>query len=108
MKSKNVPLSWLCENISKCDTVARGTHMFMLLFIGTFLCPDLGSTMNLRYFWSLRNIEQIKNYGWGGMAYATILHFKLGWAPFVWQVRFEIFGYVWVLENYFGYVVMVL
>ena len=62
MRSKNVPLSWLCENITKCDTVAKGIHMFMLLFIGTFLCPDLGSTMNLRYLWSLINIEQIKNY----------------------------------------------
>ena len=100
MMSKNVPLLWLCENITKCDTVARVTCMFMLLFIETFLCPDLGSIMNLRYLWSLRNIEQIKNYDWGGMAYATLLHFmtqlsrcslsSLGDAPFVWQVRFEI------------------
>ena len=104
MRSKNVPLSWLCENITKCDTVAKGIHMFMLLFIGTFLCPDVGSTLNLHYLWTLRNIEQIKNYDWGGMAYATLLHFltqlsrhnlsSLGGAPFVWQVRFEIFGYV--------------
>ena len=118
MRSKNVPLSWLCENITKCDTVVRGTHMFMLLFIGTFLCPDLGSTVNLHYLWSLRHIEKIKNYDWGGMTYATLLHFmtqlsrrslsSLGGAPFVWQVRFGIFGYVWVLESYFGYVVMVL
>ena len=87
--------------------------MFMLLFIGTFLCPDLGSTVNLRYLWSLRNIEQIKNYDWGGMAYATLLHFmtqlsrrslsSLGGAPFVWQVRFGIFGYmVMVLWNFFS------
>ena len=62
MKSKNVPLSWLCENISQCDTEAKGTRMFMLLFIGTFLCSDLGSTMNLHYLWSLRKIEQIRNY----------------------------------------------
>ena len=62
MKSKNVPLSQLFENILKCDTVMRGTHMFMLLFIDTFLCPNLGNTVNLRYLWSLRNIEQIKNY----------------------------------------------
>ena len=48
MKSKNVPLSWLCENISQCDTVAKGTCIFKLLFIGTFLCLDLGSTVNLR------------------------------------------------------------
>ncbi|XP_030932342.1 uncharacterized protein LOC115958117 [Quercus lobata] len=53
MRSKNVHFSWLCENITKCDTVAKGTRMFMLLFIGTFLCPDLGSTMNLRYLWSI-------------------------------------------------------
>ena len=75
MKSKNVPLSWLCENISQCDTVAKGTHIFMLLFIRTFLCPDLGNTVNLLYLWSLRKIEQIQNYDWGGMAYATLLHF---------------------------------
>ena len=62
MRSKNVPLMWLYENIAKCDTMAMGTRMFMLLFIGTFLCPDLGNIMNLRYLWSLRNIEQIKNY----------------------------------------------
>ena len=93
MRSKNVPLLWLCENITKCDTVARGTRMFMLLFIGTFLCLDLGNTVNLRYLWSWRNIEQIKNYNWGGMAYATLLHFmtqlsrhslsSLGGAPFL-------------------------
>ena len=61
-------------------------------------------------------MEQIKNYDWGGMAYATLLHFmtqlsrlsSLGGALFLWQVRFGIFGYVWVLESYFGYVVMVL
>ena len=72
---------FLCrgENITKCDTMAKGTCMFMLLFIGTFLCPDLGSTMNLCYLWSLRNIEQIKNYDWGSICMA---------------VRFEIFGYV--------------
>ena len=119
MRSKNVPLSWLCENITKCDTVAKGTRMFMLLFIGTFLCVDLGSTMNLCYLWSLRNIEQTKNYDWSGMAYATLLHFmtqlsrcslsSLGGAPFVWQVGLGIF---WVCMG-FGklfwlYVVMVL
>ena len=43
MKCKNVPLSWLCENISQCDTMAKGTHMFTLLLIGTFLCSDLRS-----------------------------------------------------------------
>ena len=104
MRSKNVPLSWLCENITKCDTMARGTRMFMLPFIETFLYLELGNIVNLRYLWSLRNIEQIKNYDWGSMAYATVLHFmtqlsrhslsSLGGAPFVWQVRFGIFGYV--------------
>ena len=98
MRSKNVPLSWLCENITKCYTVVRGTCMFMLLFIGTFLCPNLGSIVDLHYLLSLRNIEQIKNYDWGSMAYATFLHFMtqlsrcslscLGGTPFVWQVRF--------------------
>ena len=94
MRSKYVPLMWLYENIAKCETVAMGTHMFMLLFIGTFLCLDLGGIVNLHYLWSLRNIEQIKNYDWGGMSYATLLHFmsqlskrsllSLGVAPFVW------------------------
>ena len=62
MKSKNIPLSWPCENIPQCDTVAKGAHMFMLLFIGTFLCLDLGSIVNLRYLWSSRKIERIRNY----------------------------------------------
>jgi len=53
---------WLYENIAKCDSVTMSTRMFMLLFIGTFLCLDLGRIVNLRYLWSLRNIEQIKNY----------------------------------------------
>ena len=75
VKSKNVPLIWLYSNIDKCETTAIGTRMFMLLFIGTFLCPDLGSTVSLHYLWSLRDINQIKNYDWGSMAYATILHF---------------------------------
>ena len=94
MRSNNIPLSWLCENIPRCETVAKGAHMFMLLFIGIFLCLDLGSTVNLRYLWILRKIKQIRNYDWGGMAYATLLHFmtqlsrrslsSLGGAPFVW------------------------
>ena len=42
--------------------LAKGAHMFMLLFIGTFLCPSLGNTMNLHYLGSLRKIEQIWNY----------------------------------------------
>ena len=94
MKSKNIPLSWLCENILQCDTMAKGARMFMLLFIGSFLCPDLGNTINLLYLWSLRKIERIWNYDWGGMAYVTLLHFmtqlsrrnlsSLGGASFVW------------------------
>ena len=75
MKSNNIPLSWLCENIPQCEAVAKGACMFMLLFIGTFLCLDLGCTMNLRYLGSLRKIEQIRNYDWGGMAYASLMHF---------------------------------
>ena len=61
--------------------------------------------MNLCYLGSLRKIEQIRNYVWGGMAYASLMHFmaqlsrqslsSLGGAPFVWQVRFGIYyGYV--------------
>ena len=75
LKSKNVSLMWLYENIESYKTVAMGTRMFMLLFIGTFLCLDLGSTVSLCYLWSLRDIDQTKNYDWGGMAYATLLHF---------------------------------
>ena len=81
--------------------MAKGAHMFTLLFIGTFLCPDLGSTVNLRYMGSLGKIKQIRNYDWGGMAYATVMHFmtqlsrqslsSLGGALFVWQVRFGIY-----------------
>ena len=77
----------------------------MLLFIRTFLCPNFGNTVNLRYLGSLRKIEQIWNYGWGGMAYATLMYFmtqlsrrslsSLGGAPFLWQVSFGIyFGFV--------------
>ena len=101
MRGNNIPLSWLCENIPQCETIAKSARMFMLLFIGTFLCPDLGSTVNLRYLGSLRKIEQIRNYDWSGMAYATLMHFmtqlsrqslsSLGGAPFVWQVRFGIY-----------------
>ncbi|KAK9998200.1 hypothetical protein SO802_017803 [Lithocarpus litseifolius] len=43
VKSKNVLLMWLYTNIDKCETIATGTWMFMLLFIETLLCPDLGS-----------------------------------------------------------------
>ncbi|KAL0001381.1 hypothetical protein SO802_015162 [Lithocarpus litseifolius] len=75
MRSNNILLSWLRENIPHYDTVAKGAYMFMLFFIGTFLCLDLGSTVSLRYLWSLRKIEQIWNYDWGDMAYATLMHF---------------------------------
>ena len=47
LKSKNVSLMWLYENIENCKTVATGTRMFMLLFIGTFLCLDLGYELAL-------------------------------------------------------------
>ena len=99
VRSKNMPLMWLYTNIDKCETVATSTQIFMLLFIGTPLYLDLGSTMSLRYLWSLRDIDRIRNYDWGGMAYATILYFmtqlsrrclsSLGGAPLVWQVRFK-------------------
>ncbi|KAL0008257.1 hypothetical protein SO802_009759 [Lithocarpus litseifolius] len=57
LKSKNVSLMWLYENIESCKIVATGTCMFMLLFIRTFLCLDLGSTVSLHYLWSLRDID---------------------------------------------------
>ena len=47
VRSKNIPLMWLYTNIDKCETIATGTHMLMLLFIQTLLCPNLGSTMSL-------------------------------------------------------------
>ena len=71
IKSNNIPLSLLCENIPLFENAAKGAHMFMLLFIETFLCSDLGSTVNLHYLGSLRKIEQIQNYDRGGMAYDT-------------------------------------
>ena len=64
MRSNNVPLSWLCESIPQCEIVVKGARMFMLLFIRTFLCPDLGSTVNLHYLGSLRKIEHLQNYDW--------------------------------------------
>ena len=76
MRSNNIPLSWLCENISQCETVAKGARIFMILFIGTFLCLDLGNTMNLHYLGSLRKIEQIQSYDWGwhGLCYSDAFH----------------------------------
>ena len=53
MRSNNVPLSYLCESIPQCETMAKGACMLMLLFIGIFLCPDLGSIVNLRYLGEL-------------------------------------------------------
>ena len=101
MRSNNVPLSWLCESIPQCEIVAKGAQMFILIFIGTFLCLDLGNIVNLCYLGSLRKIEQIRNYDRASMAYATLMHFKtqlsrqslssLGEAPFVWQARFGIY-----------------
>ena len=38
MRNNNIPLSWLCENIPQCEIVAKGACMFMLHFIGNFLC----------------------------------------------------------------------
>ena len=49
VRSKNVPLMWLYSNIDSCKIVAIGTRMFMLLFIRTLLCPNLGSIVSLRY-----------------------------------------------------------
>ena len=76
----------------------------------------LGSTVSLHYLSCLRDIGRIKNYDWGGMAYATLLHFmtqlswsshsSLGDAPFAWQVRFWILGYVCILESHFGFCII--
>jgi len=56
VRCKNGTLMWLYSNIDNCKTVATGTRMFMLLFVGTVLCPNLGRTMSLCYLWSLRDI----------------------------------------------------
>ena len=57
VRSKNIPLMLLYSNVDKCETIATDTHMFMFLFIGSFLRPDFGSTVSLRYLWSLRDIS---------------------------------------------------
>ena len=72
----------------------RSKNVSLMWLFGTLLCLDLGSTVSLRYLWSLRDISRIKNYDWGGMAFATLLHFmtqlsqrsllSLKGAPFVW------------------------
>ena len=54
LKSRNVSLIWLYENIENCKTVATGTCMFMLLFTITFLCPDLSCTVSLHYLWLMQ------------------------------------------------------
>ena len=59
VKSKNIPLMWLYCNIDKCKTIATSTRMFMLLFIRSLLCSNLGSTVSLHYLWSLKGINQI-------------------------------------------------
>ncbi|XP_075649732.1 uncharacterized protein LOC142620216 [Castanea sativa] len=109
LRSNNIPLSWLCENIPHCETTAKRARMFMLLFVGTCLCPDLGSTVNLQYLESLRRVGQIWNYDWGGMAYVTLMHFmtqisrrsfsSLSGDPFVWQVRHSLEIWRLVIDN---------
>ena len=68
--------------------MANGAHMFMLLFIGTFLCLDLGSIMNLCYLRSLRKLNKSGIMtGRHGLFYSDAFHdstlqaepFKLGW-----------------------------
>ena len=59
VRSKNIPLMWLYSNIDKCETITTSTCMFMLLFMGPLLCPNLGSTVSLRYLWSFRGINKI-------------------------------------------------
>ena len=75
VSDSNVTLMWLFSNIEKCKSVETGTRMFVFLFIGSLLCPNLWSTVSLHYLWSSRNINCIKYYDWGGMAYATLLHY---------------------------------
>ena len=51
-----VSLMWLYSNFEKCKNVETGTQMFVLVFIGSLLCPGLGSIVSLHYLWSLRCI----------------------------------------------------
>ena len=57
----NVSLTWHFINIEKYRRVDTDTRMFMfmLLLIRNLLCPNLGSTMSLRYLWSLRDVDRI-------------------------------------------------
>ena len=57
----NVSLTWHFINIEKYRRVDTDTRMFMfmLLLIWNLLCPNLGSTMSLRYLWSLRDVDRI-------------------------------------------------
>ena len=59
IRSNNIPLSWLCENIPHCETMAKGACMFMLLFTGTFLCPNLGGIVNRHYLGSLKKLNKL-------------------------------------------------
>ncbi|KAK9998070.1 hypothetical protein SO802_017673 [Lithocarpus litseifolius] len=45
VNGRNVSLMWLFSNFEKFKSVETGTWMFMLLFIRTLLCPNLGSTV---------------------------------------------------------------
>ena len=49
VNGKNVSLMWLYSNINECKTVVTSTRMFLLIFNGTLLCLDLGSTVSLHY-----------------------------------------------------------
>ena len=37
MRSNNIPLSWLYENILQCETMEKGARMFMLFLLGPFV-----------------------------------------------------------------------
>jgi len=47
VSDSNVSLIWLFSNIEKYKSVETGTRMFMLLFIGSLLCPELRGTVQI-------------------------------------------------------------
>ncbi|XP_030945395.1 uncharacterized protein LOC115969900 [Quercus lobata] len=99
----NVKLSWLVKHLRGIEDVEMCVRSFMLLLIGQVLSPNTGSTVSLRYLASLENVDDIGKYDWGGMTYATLLHYmvqysrcamnNLGGPLFTWEIwMYEYFG----------------
>ena len=105
----NVKLSWLVKHLRGIEDVEMCVRSFMLLLIGQVLSPNTGSTVSLRYLASLENVDDIGKYDWGGMTYATLLHYMVqysrcamnnfGGPLFTWEVNF---GFLKFLCSKFG------